>query len=163
MSDTPLGQIIFDDKTWRTLVPAFKDPVAYPTVILEMYFNNAACFIETCDVGLLSCSFSGSSRLLGLYLMASHLLATTQMVCDNDGAPLGIVIEGQVDKVRVTLKPPPATDMFQYWLSTTPYGQQLLALLKVQSVGGFYIGGSPQRSAFRGTFGPGISGRRGNW
>jgi hypothetical protein len=158
MSDTPNGQIVFDDTVWRALIPAFGNSVKYPTAILQIYFNNAACYIETCDAGQL-CVFTGASRLLGLYLMASHLLASTQMICDNDGAPLGLVIEGQVDKVRVTLKPPPDMSQFGWWLSLTPYGQQLYALLKVQAVGGFYIGGSPQRAAFRGTFGPGISGR----
>ncbi|MNJ79317.1 hypothetical protein D3C77_772930 [compost metagenome] len=39
--------------------------------------------------------------------------------------------------------------MWSYWLGMTPYGMQLMALLKVCTGGGLYVGGLPERAAFR--------------
>ena len=62
-----------------------------------------------------------------------------------------------IDKVTVTNMPPPVKNGWQFWLATTPYGMQLWALLKRMAGAGLYIGGLPERRAFRkvfGTFGP---------
>jgi hypothetical protein len=53
-----------------------------------------------------------------------------------------------IDKVNVSLTPPPLKNQWQWWLSISPWGQQLWALLQVNSVGGHYIGGSPVLSGF---------------
>lgn len=54
-----------------------------------------------------------------------------------------------IDKVTIGVTPPPFPNQWQWWLSTTVYGANLLALLQANSVGGFYIGGWPQTSSFR--------------
>jgi hypothetical protein len=55
-----------------------------------------------------------------------------------------------VDKVSVTLTPPPVKSQWQWWMSLTPRGAQLLALLKSKAAGGLYVGGLPaERAAFR--------------
>jgi hypothetical protein len=51
------------------------------------------------------------------------------------------------------MQPPPETNQWQWWLSLSPWGQQLLALLLVKSAGGFYIGGFPERQGFRKAYG----------
>jgi hypothetical protein len=44
----------------------------------------------------------------------------------------------------------PLKNQWGWWMQISGYGQQLWALLQVKSVGGFYIGGTPTMSAFRG-------------
>lgn len=51
--------------------------------------------------------------------------------------------------VSVGMTPPPAKNMWQWWLATTPYGVQLMALLQSLTVGGFIVGGAPELGAFR--------------
>jgi len=55
-----------------------------------------------------------------------------------------------VDKTSVTLVAPPGADnQFKYWLNQSPYGQALLALLSVQSAGGFMGGFTAPRGGIR--------------
>ena len=72
----------------------------------------------------------------------------------------GIITEATVDKVDVKLEPPPLPNQWQFWLGTTIYGQQLLALLQGKSVGGTYYGGPPVLAAFNtgGFYGPNRNG-----
>jgi hypothetical protein len=67
-----------------------------------------------------------------------------------------IVTSATIDKVSVGLMQPPVKDSFQYWLMTTPYGKQVLALARAAFGAGFYVSkGLPERQAFRkvgGTF-----------
>jgi hypothetical protein len=51
------------------------------------------------------------------------------------------------------MQAPPAANAWQYWLNTSPYGMQLLALLQAKGVGGLYVGGLPERDAFRKVYG----------
>ncbi len=83
--------------------------------------------------------------------MTAHLAKIGDMIASGE-AP-SIVNASTIDKISVTLTPPPAKNQFQWWLNTTPYGAQLLTLLSMAAVGGIYTGGSPERSAFRGAYG----------
>jgi hypothetical protein len=138
--------ITFDASVMRAMLPAFSNPVQYPTALLQIYFGNATSFISD-DQGPL---IGLADQTQALYLMTAHLAALQAIICDNDGAPIGVVREASVDKVTVTLQMTTNPSAFQLWLSSTPYGQQLYALLGMLSVGGWYFGGSPQRAAFRG-------------
>lgn len=89
----------------------------------------------------------GECRYRALTLLTAHLAALGVLIAA--GQVPGLVQTATVDKVSVSLTPPPILTQFQWWLSLTPYGQQLLALLQVASVGGIYIGGLPEISAFR--------------
>jgi len=82
-----------------------------------------------------------------LILMVAHLLALG--IKERDGGVAGQVTGATVDKVSVSIAPPPSRDMWSYWLGLTPYGMQLMALLKVCTAGGLYVGGLPERAAFR--------------
>jgi ligand-binding sensor domain-containing protein len=138
--------IAFSDADMRAVLPAYNNPVAYPTTTLNMWFNNALGFMTDEESGLVDASDQG----MMIYLMAGHLMSLSAMICDNDGAPVGLVSAATVDKVSVTMQLPPNPSQFQWWLSTTPYGAQLYAMLGVATVGGYWIGGSPQRWAYRG-------------
>jgi hypothetical protein len=83
--------------------------------------------------------------------MTAHLAAISVLIAA--GQIPGLVQNATIDKITVGLTPPPIPNQFQWWLNITPYGQQLLAMLQVNSVGGFYIGGLPERSAIRKVYG----------
>jgi hypothetical protein len=65
------------------------------------------------------------------------------------GGVTGVVTGATIDKVSVQLAAPTTKSGWQYWLASTPYGMQLWAFLSIKSAGGLYIGGRPERRAFR--------------
>lgn len=145
-----MAAIIFDAALFRKQIPAYADPEKYPDSVIESWWDQGGCYISTEDYGWLN----GNSRALALNLMAAHLM--TLSIADSSGGKggsvgaAGIVTGATIDKVSVTLAAPPvATDEFNYWLSLTPFGMRLLALLQAKAVGGFYVGLMPERSAFR--------------
>jgi len=135
--------IIFDITKFRTLFPEFADTTLFPGDLLQMYYDMGTCYVSDEDYGCLS----GSCRVLALNFMTAHILKIGTGVTEGDDP--GIVTSATVDKVSVSIQPPPQKDQYQWWLNQTPYGQQLLALLKAKSVGGLYVGGRPERAAFR--------------
>jgi hypothetical protein len=67
-----------------------------------------------------------------------------------NGQTASIVTGSSIDKVSVNLLAPPVKNMFQYWLATTPYGQQVLAMARARFAGGFYLSaGLNERGSFR--------------
>jgi hypothetical protein len=123
---------------FRAAFKAFLSPTAYPDNVLQMYFAQAIDYVNPVDSGYL---LTGASLQLALYQMTAHLLRLNDMICENDGAPAGLVQDAQVDKVRVTLTPPPERSQFGFWLNLTPYGAALWALLSAKAVGGLYVPG----------------------
>ena len=76
-----------------------------------------------------------------LLMMAGHLqLLRDRLSAGNTGT--GLQTGASVDKVSVTLTPPPFKDQFDYWLNLTPFGSELLFLLSTVTGVGWYIGGS---------------------
>ncbi|ENU3061691.1 DUF4054 domain-containing protein [Escherichia coli] len=146
-----MAAIIFDADLFRQQIPVFSDVTKYPDALIDSWWIQASCYICTEDYGWLN----GNSRALAINLMAAHLLTLSAQQSGASGSSSiagagGIVTGATIDKVSVSLAPPPAaTDEWDYWLSLTPFGQRLLALLRVKSVGGFYVGLLPERSAFR--------------
>ncbi len=138
-----MATITFDIDKFRLQFPEFSNVITYPDVMLQMYWDMATCYVSDEDYGCLS----GSCRELALNLMTAHLVEIGTGTTSGD-AP-AFVSSATVDKVSVSTVPPPQRDQYEWWLSLTSYGQQLLALLKAKSVGGCYIGGSPERAAFR--------------
>lgn len=144
-----MAAITFDVALFRKQIPAYADPEKYPDATIESWWEQAACYISTEDYGWLN----GNSRALAINLMTAHLMALSTAASSGAGQTAGaggIVTGATIDKVSVTLAAPPAaTDEWEYWLSLTPFGQRLLALLRSKSVGGFYVGLYPELSAFR--------------
>ena len=128
---------------FRQAFPEFGNEIAFPDSTLEMYWTWATLYISDINRGWLR----GRSRQHCLNLMTAHLLQV-HLIAASGKLP-GIVIEATVGKVDVQLEPPPLPNQWQFWLGTTGYGQQLLALLQVKSAGGNYYGGPPVLSAFR--------------
>lgn len=136
--------------TFRAAFPAFADANLFPDAMLQVQWTIGACYIS--DRGCNCASADGTDcRETMQYLMLAHLLQLGQIISaggTNSGAA-GIVSMAKVDKVSVSLVPPPVTDAWDWWLNGTPYGAQLLALLSVCGMGGFYAGGLPEPTAFR--------------
>lgn len=133
----------FDVNAFWAAFPAFQQT---PIVELQSYWDSATLFVS-------DQTWCPTSPLRPRYinLMTAHLAALACLIAAGDSG--GIVTGATIDKISVTLQPPPEVDQFQWWLNQTPYGQQLLALLQVQSVAGFYVGGGPELSSFRKGYG----------
>lgn len=146
----------YNDAAFRAMFPEFADTVKYPASVIQMFWDLASDFIviPSCPAGAF---LSGNSAAAALNYMTAHLYALNlQQV--NSGQTPGSVQGGYetaatIDKISVTMMTPPAKDMWSFWLTQTPYGQALLALLEVKAVGGTSVGGLPERQAFRKAWG----------
>lgn len=134
-------------QTFRQMFPAFANPNpgAYPDVILDMWFDNATSIMSADNWGALR----DNKRQNALYFLTAHLMQLAKNAAENEGSTTGIVTEASVDKIRVSIQPPPNTSQLQWWLNQTNYGSTLYQMLSAATVGGFYAGGSPELSAFR--------------
>lgn len=135
--------ITLDLALFRGAFPAFRDAGAFPDALVERHFDAACSHVSPRNAGPLQ----GKDRQRALNLMTAHLLHLEQLILS--GSAGGVVQGAAIDKVSVTLTPPPIKKQFDWWLNQSPYGQELLVLLKGKGAGGFYIGGSPERAAFR--------------
>jgi hypothetical protein len=135
--------ITLDIAAFRALFTAFANTTTYPDATITMFWDTATNYVSNADYGELN----GSSREYALQLMTAHLLALQAIV--NRGQTPSMVNSSTIDKISVSLTVAPVKNQWQWWLNLTAYGQQLLALLQVKAVGGLYIGGLPERAAFR--------------
>jgi hypothetical protein len=146
--------ISYNDAQFRAMFPAFASETQFPEATLQMYWDEATSFVSNlANYGWLtggqSPSGNATGRALALNLMTAHIAQIFVLV--GQGQTPAPITQAGIDKVNVTLMPPPAKDGWQYWLSCTPYGSQLWALLSVNAAGGWYVGGSPTRAGFDGS------------
>lgn len=120
--------------------------------VLDVYFDLATSFVNPNDNWCGGLKASTLDYALNC-LVAHYCYINNQIAMGQDTV---IVTAAGIDKVTVSLLAPPVKNMFQYWLATSPYGKQLLALLSAKSAGGWYVSkGITERRAFRkagGTF-----------
>lgn len=135
--------LTFDYELFVTQIPAYSNIQQYPEAYISNYWDMATCYVSS--VGNYGC-LVGACRQQALNLMTAHLIYINNLILA--GQTPFIANDATVDKVHVGLVPPPVPNQFDWWLNTSPYGQQLLSLLSVVSVGGFYIGGSPVLPSF---------------
>lgn len=124
----------FSLQTFRALCPQFSS-VADATVQAQAV--QAECYIADLQCG----------DACALNLMVAHLLQLSANAAA--GTPGGQITSASIDKVSVTVAQAPGTTSYTYWLNSTPYGQQLAALLARCAAGGTHVGGLPERAAFR--------------
>lgn len=133
---------------FRAQTPQFADPIKYPDSTLQLQFDLATSYVTADTYG----DMTEAVRTHAIYLMMAHLLALGVIIAQNatgGGGQLGVVQSATIGSVSVTLQPPPVRGQWRWWLNNTPYGAQLTALLEMQSAGGFFVGGLPERAAFR--------------
>lgn len=140
------AEYTFDIAAFRVQFPQFAG-TDFPDATLQMYWNQATCYVANRNWGTLA----GDCRFLVLNLMTAHLLTLAQKA--NAGEVPDLVQNATIDKVTVGLTPPPLKNQWQWWMSLTPYGQQAFAILQARSVGGWSVGGLPERMAFRKVYG----------
>ena len=140
---------VFDLSAFRTAYPVFD---SVPDATVQAAATSALCLIGQdgcdCDVQMWQ-------------LMVAHLLYIQGQVATGNGNA-GAVTSATIDKVSVAFAAPPfGTSAYKFWLFKSPYGGQLLAMLDRCSKGGVYVGGLPERSAFRSV--GGVFPGRGRW
>jgi hypothetical protein len=138
-----MGAFNYNDQAFRTQFTAFANAQTYPEPTLAAYYMAAGYYIENSNYGPLACS---GATPFALNLMTAHLAQLGSQIVDGTGS--GVVVAAAIDKINVTIQEFQYPNQWQYWLASTEYGKQLLALLQVQSVGGFYVPGGPGRAGF---------------
>lgn len=140
-------QPTFDEALFRQQFPAFANIVAYPSATLQMYWDEVGCWIQDGgEYGMLC----GNCTVLAMNLLLAHFLELAKLnKAKGTSKQGGFKTSASVDKVSVSYLAPPNQDQFTWWLNQTNYGAQLGAFLEMKAVGGTYIGGNPERSAFR--------------
>ena len=134
--------IDLDTDGFRDKFSAYADETSYPDATLTTYWTIGKCYVKDNDAVL-----DEDCREHALQLMLAHLLYIKDQA--DTGNKAVVVTSGTEGPVSVSIAEPPSSDNWIYWLNTSPYGPQVLAMLEVASVGGFYYGGSNERRAFR--------------
>ncbi len=131
--------------TFRATFLAFSNTVVFSDMMINAYYAQACEYVDSNDTldGL-----NGTTLDFALQLVTCHLLQIAYNISNGLSINQPIVSANE-GSVTVTFVPPPAKTAWEYWLSSTPYGQQVWALLSVQAVGGWSVGGLPETSAFR--------------
>jgi hypothetical protein len=146
-----MSTIEFDPVIFRQQVPAYSNPVDYPDATLQAFWDAAVYYVSNENYGCLQ----GDRRRYALNLMTAHLVYISDMA--TSGQVPYVLSASTIDKVQVSTVQVPLKNQWGWWLSTSPYGSQLWALLQVNSVGGFYAGGIPVLPAYRGRRGYGYA------
>jgi len=128
--------LTFDYALFIAQCPAYANSVMYPQATLQEYWNSATNYVS--DIGNFG-FIQGTKRQFALNLMTAHLVFYAGLVA-NQQVP-ALMQTATIDKVSIGVTPPPLPNQWQWFLNISPYGQQLLALLQVNSVGGAYISG----------------------
>lgn len=131
MINPPL--LTFNYASFIAQIPQYS---AVPEDQLQQYWNGAINYVS--PIGNFG-AIQGTARQYALNLMTAHLIWISNVATANQVPSL--VTGATIDKVNVTLTPPPLPNQWQWWLDLSPYGQQLLAQLQVQTVGGFFVAG----------------------
>lgn len=135
-----------DIPTFRLLFPEFADPAVFTDAYITAQWEAAVAHMGDKD----GWALSGPSLKTALNYLTAHLMKLNVMIgTAGSGGITGVVTGATIDKVSVQLAAPTTRSGWQYWLAQTPYGMQLWALLSMKSAGGLYIGGRPERRAFR--------------
>lgn len=129
MGDFPLA-------TFRILYPQF---VTSSDEVVLTVADQALCYIDTNG-----CECDNQ----GWMLLVAHLLFIRDAIAGGS-VPPGAVQSATIGSVSVSFQAAPSIDGWAFWLNQTPYGQQFLALTAACFGAGFYVGGAPERAAFR--------------
>lgn len=134
--------MIFTQDEFKTMFPEFSN---VSEAYLELMSEQAECFVNKCQC---------KCGKLILMLMTAHLLFIFKNT--EEDSLNGVITNATIDKVSVALKTLDTQDSWVFWLNQSTYGQTLLALIKFNTAGGYYMtgrSGVSERSAFRGAGG----------
>lgn len=128
--------ITVDD--FRQAMTQFADENIYSDEMVELSIDRAHYYItgDFCP---------RSWRGYALKLMTAHLLTISDRIMKGDASAGGRITSTSIDKISVSLDAPQSKNDFEYWLSLTPYGLELLSLLRSKAPAGIYSGGKNYR------------------
>ena len=134
-----------DTVAFRAMFPALADYSVYSNDMLLLWWDAAALHLSE------GWMLSGATYELARKLLTAHLVHLAHGIASSGSAGTsgGAVQSASEGSVSVSFTTPPTRSGWQFWLSSSPYGLQLWALLSAASAGGLYIGGLPEREAFR--------------
>lgn len=139
--------IVLDIAAFRAMFPAYADATTYPDGTITVWWSAASNFISDEYCPGWSNFMTLKQQTLALSLMTAMWGDLTAQIVAGDAT--GIITSATIDKISVQVAEPPVKNQWQYWLTSSPYGQQLLALLQLAGVGGKYYpgrrGGIPMR------------------
>lgn len=128
---------------FRELFPQFS---GVSEARVQLMWDTAATIVSPWD----SCLLHGDRLQTALTWLTAHLITLNGDGTGESGGSGGGVVTGSViDKVQVQFAAPPTRNGWQFWLAQTPEGLTLWAMFRAWSAGGFYVGGRPERLAFR--------------
>lgn len=139
---------VFPLDDFNACFPIFsKEGSGFTTAQIQMAGKRAMFHIAPFDTPGLP--LMGEQRWYAIYLMTAHIL-TLNKKADEDvaagEAPTGgVEFKATVGSVSVERTKPNSFTMddWEYWLSQTVYGQELMSLLDTVSGLGFYLNGRP--------------------
>lgn len=140
------SEIPLDIPLFRENFIPYESQGKYSNALLEVQYEIGKAYIADNED-----TMDKKFRWYALELMLAHLLYIRDQV--NAGNNIGVITSGSEGDVSVAMATPNVDSTWTYWFQATPYGKDLMALLETQSAGGFYVGGSRERQAFRGGFG----------
>lgn len=129
----------FDTAAFRQAFTAFSDT---PDAAIQVWAD-----IVT---GSPMASWFNCAPLTQQQLIVAHIgyqLSNADSIGDSQGG--GAIVSGMEGSVSASFVAPPVKDGLEYYLSSSTYGQMLWAMLNISSAGGVYVGGLPERHAFR--------------
>lgn len=135
---------------FRDKFPAFANPELYPTDSILLMADMVDCYIDVSSrwFKCIKC------QELMTELLTAHLLSINGTPAAPASGSTGIISNTTVGSVSVGFTSASSSKAaFTTWLGKTIYGEQLIALLSRLSIGIGYVGGSPERRAFRKTGG----------
>ncbi len=145
---------MYNDAAFRAQFPEFADVDTYPATTIGLFFTLAATFVQGDNS---PCSFLQGAQLQAVlnYLTAHLMVISRQQNSATNGgeepgtAQSGFETSSSIGEISVAMLAPPVKDGWEYWLSSTPYGTALWALLSIVAIGGFSIGGLNPSGSFR--------------
>lgn len=130
---------------FRSAMPAFSDATKYSNTLVSTFIDQAGNYISTKNCGVLR----DNSRVYALELMTAHLLTLNDMILSGNIGASSKITSTSIDKISVSTQAPNTRNEWAYWLSLTPYGTALLALLQSKAPFGIYSGGTNYRGSLR--------------
>lgn len=110
----------------------FDNSTTYPHAIVQNAGQRAMMHITPEQEGM---PMTGHYREYGLFLMTAHLLTLDKQAADGDRNMAGIPFRATVGSVIIENTKPNSftSDDWNYWLSQTSYGRELLAYLDTRA------------------------------
>lgn len=134
-----MAEVSLSIAEFRQRFPAFSDTTKYSDEFLTGCLDTAKLYISPNE----NCLVSDSQIKQLIYLMTAHLAEINYSLMNGTSSSIGggQISSAHIGDVSVTKAIPNNKTDLDYWLNTTPYGMQLLALLSMLTGIGFYMGG----------------------